>query len=159
MPQCPNCGAYVSPHDKVCSYCGAPNPAYQPPADDVNLLLQQGMDAFQQHQYAVAADRYRQALDRDPDIFDAYFYLAASLSALGREKEAIAAMKKAREIRPGNASVDYNLGVLYKNLGQAREARAYLESARMKAGADPALEDRKRMTKTIERELKALPSL
>ncbi len=46
MSQCRHCGAYVSPRDKVCSYCGAPNPDYQPPETDVNRLLQQGLDAF-----------------------------------------------------------------------------------------------------------------
>ena len=124
MPQCPHCGAYVSLRDKVCSYCGTPNEACQPATHDVNLLLQQGLDAFQQHQYAIAVDRYHQVLERDPDIFDAYFYLAASLSALGRVKESLAAMQKARGIRPGSASVDFNLGVLFKNLGYANKARA-----------------------------------
>ena len=157
MSQCRHCGAYVSPRDKVCSYCGAPNPDYQPPETDVNRLLQQGLDAFRQEQYASAAESYQRAVALDPAIFNGYFYLAASLNALGREREAIDAMRKARQIRPGSAAVAYNLGVMYKSMGRNREARKHLESALQLAETDPALDDRRRMKQTIKQKLVTLP--
>ncbi len=93
----------------------------------------------------------------DPDVFNGYFYLAASLNALGREQEAVDAMRQARQIRPGSAAVAYNLGVMYKGMGRAREARKHLESALQLAETDPALDDRKRMKQIIKQKLKTLP--
>ena len=145
MNQCSHCGAYISPRDEICSYCGTPNPHYQPPSAAINALLQQDLDAFRQENYALAAESYQRAVEQDPDIFDSYFYLAASMNALGREREAIEAMRKARQIRPGSAAVAYNLGVMYKAMGQARAAREHLENALQLAETDPALDDRRRM--------------
>jgi len=153
MATCTHCGANVSRRDRVCSYCGTQNPEYEPSIDEVNALLEKGLKAYQQEQYAQAIDCYRRALERDPDVFSAYFYLAASLRALGREKEAIEAMKKARHLRPGSTAVHYNLGVLYKQTGQAREARKCLETALKTVGSDTALQDRKQVKQNIEKEL------
>ncbi len=156
MPLCPHCGAKVSPRDPVCSYCGTPNPEYQPPIDEVNGLLEEGLKAFQQEQYALAIEAYRQAIAQDPEVFNAYFYLAASLSALGRDEEAIEAMKKAQTIRPGSSALYYNLGILYKRAGKAGEARQHLETALKRVDSDIALQDRRRMKRTIEKELRKL---
>ncbi len=156
MSRCPNCGAMVSRHDRVCSYCGTENPEYQPPDDEVNALLEKGMEAFRQEEYAKASACYRQAVELDPDIFIAYFYLAASLNVLGRQREAIEAMEKARDIRPGNAAVYYNLGLLSQQAGNLREARAYWQEALTLVQTDPALQDPRQMQQRIERALAEL---
>ena len=156
MNLCPHCGAPISPRDPTCSYCGTPNPHYQPPADEVNHLLQQGMTAFQQKDYASAIDFYQQAITHDPEVFNAYFYLAASFNALGREREAIGAMQSAHRLRPGSAAVEYNLGILYKHMGQTQAAREHLQHARQKALTDPALDDPQRLIQTIDRESQTL---
>lgn len=154
--QCSHCGAHISVRDRVCSWCGTPNPAYEPPEDAVNALLADGLRAYQQQEYARAARDYRLAIEQDPDVFDAYFYLAASLTALGRYAEAVRAMHQARKVRPGSAVVDYNLGVLYRRIGQAREARYHLEEALRKADTDVALQDRGAMKRRVKEELRAL---
>ena len=153
MTKCTQCGANVSRRDQECSYCGTPNQDYQPPEDDVNSLLENGLRAFQQEQYALAITRYRQAIELDPDVFAAYFYLAASLDALGREQEAIEAMKQARRIRPGSAVTYYNLGLLYRRMGQKGKARSYFEEALKRVSDDAALENPEQMKRNIEREL------
>jgi tetratricopeptide (TPR) repeat protein len=107
MVKCSSCGANVSARDQVCSYCGTQNPEYQPFGDEVNALLEKGMEAYQHRQFALAIDCYRYAIDLDPDVFSAYFYLAASLATLGRREDAVDAMKKAQEIRPGNTATYY----------------------------------------------------
>ncbi len=114
------------------------------------------MKAYQQEQYAQAIDCYRRAIERDPDVFIAYFYLASSLSVLGREEEAIEAMKRAQEIRPGSSVTFYNLGLLYKRTGRAREARKCLEAALKRVDSDVALQDRGQMRQNVERELAEL---
>ncbi len=153
MSKCPNCGADVSRRDQVCSYCGTENPNYIPPDDEVNALLEKGMNAYLQAEYALASACYRQAVELDPDIFTAYFYLAASLNVLGREEEAIEAMKKARDIRPGNTAVYYNLGLLSQQVGKTHEARAYLQQAQQLVESDPMLQDPKQMRQRIKNAL------
>ncbi len=156
MAKCSNCGANVSNRDRVCSYCGARNPEFQPPMDEVNVLLEQGMEAYRQARYAQAIEHFRQAIAQDPQVFNAYFYLAASLSALGREREAIEAMKKAQKIRPGSSVTYYNLALLYKRTGRAREARKCLQDALRRVDSDVALESPEKMRQRIERELRDL---
>ncbi len=156
MVKCSGCGANVSSRDQVCSYCGTQNQDYQPPGDEVHALLEKGMDAYQHRRYALAVDCTRQAIELDPDVFNAYFYLAAGLTALGRREEAIEAMKKAQEIRPGNTATYYNLGLLFKQLGRKGEAQESLEKALKMIGSDGAIQNREQMKRNIEKELKAL---
>jgi len=119
-------------------------------------LLEDGLRAYQQEQYAVAIENYRRAIEQDPDVFNAYFYLAASLAALGRNKEAADAMKKARRTRPGSATTDYNLGLLYRQMGKTKEARHYFEEALRKVDTDPALQNRGEVKRKIEKQLSEL---
>ncbi|RME08548.1 MAG: tetratricopeptide repeat protein [Anaerolineae bacterium] len=156
MNRCASCGANLSASERVCSYCGAQNPAYRPPVDEVNALLEQGLKAFQQEQYALAIDCYRQAIEHDPNIFDAYFYLAESLHLLGREQEALEAMKMAQTIRPGSAAVYYNLGMLCRRMGRDREARKYLQAGLKRVNTDVMLQDRQKMKQMLEEELDRL---
>jgi len=124
--------------------------------DVVNVLLEQGMEAYRQERYAQAIERFRQAIAQDPQVFNAYFYLAASLSALGRDREAIEAMKKAQKVRPGSSVTYYNLALLYRRIGRAREARQCLEDALRRVDSDVALESPEEMRQKIERELRDL---
>lgn len=156
MMRCPHCGATLSPHDPRCPYCGAPNPHYQPVDNELNHLLEQGMRAFQEEAYARAVDAYQRAIILDPHLFDAYFYLTACLSALGRNDEAIKTMKSASALRPNSSVVYYNLGLLYKRTGQAREARAAWREALRRIDGDVALQDRKAMKKKVQQALNDL---
>ena len=154
--KCPNCGANIHRHDRVCPYCGAENPTFQSPVEEVPALLEKGMKAYREEQYAQAIDCYRRAIAIDPNLFEAYFYLADSWNMLGRQEEAIKAMETARAIRPGNTSVCYNLGVLYKRIGRKAEARAYLEKALGMVESDVSLSNRERMKQAIQEELSGL---
>lgn len=151
--KCSSCGAVVSSRDETCSYCGSHNPNYAPPDTDVNVLLEKAMNAYQQEHYAVAIDCYNQAIALDPEVFSAYFYLAAALTIIGRHEEAIKAMEKAQALRPGNTAVHYNLGVLCKKLGRKVEAQTYLEKALELVKKDPAIQNQKQLRKSIEKEL------
>jgi len=154
MQKCASCGGNISRHDQACSYCGTPNPEYCPPDREVNLLLEKAMEAFQNEHYAEAVDYYLQVIEIDPDVFEAYFYLAAGYTKLKRNEEAIKVMEKARMIRPGSAPVYYNLGILCKQVGRKAEARAYLEEALALVKTDAAVDDaRREFKKTIEKAL------
>lgn len=151
--KCSSCGANVSSRDDICSYCGSDNPNYSPPDNEVNILLEKAMDAYQQEHYAVAIDCYNQAIALDPEVFSTYFYLAAALTIIGRHEEAIKAMEKAQALRPGNTAVHYNLGVLSKKIGRKAEARTYLEKALELVKRDSAVQDQSQLRKSIEKEL------
>ncbi|NOZ70618.1 MAG: tetratricopeptide repeat protein [Chloroflexi bacterium] len=149
MAKCSSCGATISKSDQFCPYCGAQNPGYQPSVDDVNALLEKGAEAFQQKQYVLAIDCYRQVIALDPNVFSAYFYLATCLADLGREGEAIEVMKRAQKLRPGNTAVYYNLALLSKRAGQKQEAQGYLQQALKVLGSDVSLQNRKQMKQNI----------
>ncbi len=114
------------------------------------------MKAYREEQYAQAIDCYRRAIAIDPNLFEAYFYLADSWNMLGRQEEAIKAMETARAIRPGSTSACYNLGVLYKRIGRKAEAQAYLEKALAMVESDVSLSNRERMKQAIQEELSGL---
>jgi Flp pilus assembly protein TadD len=154
--KCSSCGASVSYHDQTCSYCGTSNPDYRAPGDEVNTLLEKAMDAYQHEHYAAAIDHYNRAIALDPDVFNAYFYLAASLTVLGRRKEAIRAMQNAQIIRPGNTAIYVNLGLLCKQEGDKEEARKYLEKALKMVDADSAINNREQLKQHIKKELGGL---
>ncbi|MGB8983173.1 MAG: tetratricopeptide repeat protein [Anaerolineales bacterium] len=153
MVKCSSCGANVSCHDQVCSHCGTANPDYRALDNEVNTLLEKGRNAFKNEQHAAAIESYYQAIALNPDVFDAYFYLAASLTALGRRKEAIQAMQKAQAIRPGNTAIYVNLGLLCKQEGQKAEARKYLEKALKMIDSDSAMQNRDQLRQHIKKEL------
>ncbi len=153
MAKCSGCGANVPSHDETCSYCGSHNPHYVPPDNNVNQLLEEAMKAYEGERYAAAIDFYNQAIALDPEVFSAYFYLAAALTIIGRHAEAIKAMEKAQALRPGNTAVHYNLGMLYKKIGRQAEARMYLEKALELVKRDPAVQSQKQLRKDIEKEL------
>ena len=103
---------------------------------------------------AVAA--CRRAVAEAPYLFDAYFYLAAGLSALGQDAEAMAAMRDAQRVHPASAAVDYNLGELARQMGRLDEARSYYESALRKVNGDANLADPEDMRRRIESKLASL---
>ena len=121
--------------------------------DEVNVLMEQGLAAFQQGHHAKAIACFERVIALAPDLFDAYFYLATSLSTLGRLEEAIETMKQARAIRPDSTAVYYNLGLLCRRAGRNREAREYLEEGLKRVRADSRLDDPKQMKRNLKKAL------
>ena len=62
-----------------------------------------------------------------PDQIIFYNATALSLSALGKNSEALQILKKALELNPKNINVLNNLGLINSNLNKNKEAREYLE--------------------------------
>lgn len=152
--KCSSCGAVVSDSDTTCSFCGTKNPEYRAIDNDVNYLLEEAMAAYKNEQYAMAINYYNQAIALDPDVVNAYFYLAAAYSVLKRYEEAIQAMEKAKALRPGNPPIYYNLGMLHKLNGRKVEARQNYEMALALSKKEPTPNNS--FVKNIEKELKEL---
>jgi len=153
MIKCSSCGAIVSKHDEVCPYCGTKNPKYSPLEKEVNTWLEKGMQAYNAEQYAKAIEDYKRVIAVAPDVFNAYFYLAASYTILKRPEEAIKAMEKAQELKPGNAPIYYNLGILCKQVGRKADARKYFEKALTLVKADPDSKEQAQFRENIEKAL------
>lgn len=156
MPTCRSCGSNVSRHDSNCSYCAAENANFQPIDTEINTLMAQASVAFQGQYFHEAIDAYRQALAKDPDIFAAYFYLAASLDNLNQPEEAVKAMLNAQALRPGSSALYCNLGVLYKKLGQKDKACVSFEKALDLSNSDCAIQYQDRFKNMIREELASL---
>jgi Flp pilus assembly protein TadD len=80
-------------------------------------------------------------------------FTGASLTVLGRRKEAIRAMQSAQVIRPGNTAIYVNLGLLCKQEGDKEEARKYLEKALKMIDSDSAINNREQLKQHIKKEL------
>jgi len=151
--KCPSCGANVSDYDKTCSYCGSSNAGYRSPDNETIIMMSEGMEAFQNGQYAAAIRSFLQVIDLAPEVFDAHLYLSASHSALNRPDEALKGMEQAQRLRPGSAPICYNLAILCKQVGRKEDAKKYLEQALVLSQTDTALPDRKGFEKRIKKEL------
>jgi len=120
---------------------------------EAQALLEACAAAYQAGRYEATVAACRRVVDEAPYLFDAYFYLAAALSDLGRAEEALAVMLDAQRVHPASAAVDFNLGELARALGRPDEARGYYESALRKVHGDARLADRADMRRRIEAKL------
>ena len=94
-----------------------------------------GLFLARQHRYAEAAEQFLQAAALAPDNSRAYGSLGGVYIYMGRYDEAIAALKRAIELRPTSQAYQ-NLGTLYIRLRQYQEAAGMLERAREIAPRD-----------------------
>lgn len=85
-------------------------------------LLQNGIKAVQQNRPDKAIPMLEQAVQLNPESFDALFWLGAAYSLAQRWEEAANCFEQAKEIRPTVASVWYNLGVVYWRMGRTGDA-------------------------------------
>jgi tetratricopeptide (TPR) repeat protein len=83
-----------------------------------------------------AIQSYKEAIQANPNDFDAYFNLGGCYSKLGNEKEAMMATKEAVRIRPDYAFAYIALGLNYHNLGQYDQA---IETYKQAMILDPQL--------------------
>ncbi len=108
-----------------------------------NALAGRGRDAE-------AVKLYDRALELRPDFAeapDAFYNKGCSLVRLGRFDEAIHGFRRALEIDPNYANAWFNLGAIYRALGQPRESvRAYRRYLAM----EPEAKDRQRVEKLLE---------
>lgn len=163
MQKCASCGAPITGRDQSCLYCGAINDEFESAALRAEALIARGIEAVQEGRNADAVKALSQAISLDPEAVDAYFYLAAAWQELNRNDRAIEVMRDLERLRPGDATVQFNLGVLLAYYGDKVEAIVYLRRAleRLAGGADPKLlpEQREEMRERAERELERLENL
>src|SRR5437764_419070 len=78
---------------------------------------------------AEAAERFRQALQLQPDHVAARAGLGVTLASMRKLPEAVAELRQAVHLRPDFAQVHHNLGVALAELGHLDEAAQCLRQA------------------------------
>lgn len=92
------------------------------PGDDINALLNQGFELYQQGQYDSALALYDKAISLDADHPIAWMNRGDTLDELGRYSEALAAYNRSIELDPQNATVWSNRGFVLYQQGHHQEA-------------------------------------
>lgn len=87
-------------------------------------LLKEGHDLVWAGRYDAAAERYRQAVDLEPNESSAYVDLGYALYEAGRLDEALHAYLEAEELEPGDPTTLARIGHIYGELGQQDAAAA-----------------------------------
>jgi tetratricopeptide (TPR) repeat protein len=92
-------------------------------------LKQQGVQAFEQKQYAEALDLFRQILADHPDFADIRHYAGLCLAFLGQTEEALTELDQALARNPGYVEAHVNRALVLQDLGRYDEARVSFEEA------------------------------
>jgi tetratricopeptide (TPR) repeat protein len=80
---------------------------------DATVFVDRAIVAYDARQYEQALQELQEALRVDPDHVEALFYQGLIYVALHRRPEAIATWERARQLRPVDIDVAFQLGALY----------------------------------------------
>ncbi|MEN3352510.1 MAG: hypothetical protein V7640_668 [Betaproteobacteria bacterium] len=108
--------------------------AYVQPFDAsrTRSLLDSGLSAHQQGDFATAADYYREALEGAPESGDALNLLGTALLQLGQAEEAASCLERAVHAERNNPRLIANLAQAYIALGEHNKAHdAFRKAARI----------------------------
>ncbi len=121
--------ACATPGEKPVENSSAVQPAASP-AESAAAMYRLGQHFESQGRAERAIAAYRQALQRDPLLVDAYTALGMVLAAQGRYGDAIRQFQAAVVLAPKSASAHNNLGYAYLLDGAHEQAIRSLEEAR-----------------------------
>src|SRR5262249_40876758 len=78
------------------------------PKDEATRLLDLGLTAFSQQHYGLAAFRFRHGIEANAALVRAHFLAAQGALALGKYKDAVAAIEEGMRRRPDWPNADFN---------------------------------------------------
>lgn len=116
-------------------YAELPEPAERETLDYLDWGVRLGMLGKTEG----AAERFRQAIECDPEDAAAHYNLGIALDQLGQHIEAIASFRRAAELKPASVDVMANLGAACMAAGDLMGAFAQFESAVQAAPDDAPL--------------------
>jgi tetratricopeptide (TPR) repeat protein len=115
---------------------------------DAQVCFNLGNTLFAAARFEAAAERFRQAVEIDPNYIEAWSNLGCALAEASETDEAVAALTRAIELSPCHADAIYNLADILERAGRRREARrhwrTYLKLDQNSPWADHAREQLKR---------------
>lgn len=92
-----------------------------------SVLVLRAERALQVEDIAAAEEALIRALDREPDLAEAHFYLGVVRARQGKMREAAEAWERAARLDPFEPNTAWNLALAYQALGQREKAIAQLE--------------------------------
>lgn len=102
----------------------------------VAALLDQGLASQRTGDMAAALKVYEEILENNPAQPDALWLKGVALFQSGNTNDALTLLKSAINIRPGDAAIWNDLGMVFEAIGESERARLAFEKA---AGLDPSL--------------------
>lgn len=94
-------------------------------------LHDEAMFDFSMGEFDTAIEKFKQAIELDPNYFDAHHALGMAYYKKGMIDEAIAAGKRALEINPHDQLVHTSLSMYYVKKGMKAEAEHHSAQARV----------------------------
>ncbi len=94
---------------------------------DTDVLVARAVLAYEEKQYEKAHELLTQALEFDPQDVRGLYYMGLTQLALKQPDQAIAPLKSADLLKPGDADIRYQLGVAYFTVGKFDEAAPIFE--------------------------------
>lgn len=82
-----------------------------------------GLAQFLSRNYESAREAFEMALSRDPELFEAYYFYGRSCFAQGQYEEAAGLFAQASRTNPGDYQAPSLLGLCFRALGRAADAR------------------------------------
>ena len=99
------------------------------PAEQLNDMRMQALEATYAKEYSKAIPIYEQILLQQPQAIDILNNLGQALGGLGQHQAALNYLHQAIDIKPDDASSNYNLATAYHFMGKQKEAMEYCEKA------------------------------
>jgi len=110
--------------------------------------LNQGVQSYTAKKYDEAVEEFKAAVELDPELIDAYLYLATAYRAqfvplalspdnLRRGQQAIATFEQVLEMDPGNTTAMANIADIYRNMNEPEKAKDWYRNL-MNANYDKA---------------------
>tara|TARA_B100001173_G_scaffold251481_1_gene222452 strand:+ start:2059 stop:4362 length:2304 start_codon:yes stop_codon:yes gene_type:complete len=92
-------------------------------------LFAKACEHHQRQELSEAESLYRESVQRDPSLVDAYRNLGSMLRQMGRPEEGLVCQEKAVALQPRDPGLLGNLGNVLRDLGRLDEARSAFEKA------------------------------
>ncbi len=95
-------------------------------AQEINSDFTEGVRLFQERSYNAAIRKLEAVVEAEPENEAAWYYLGVARYEQDEPQEALEALQKAYELRPGRPGTQLHVGMIYEQLGAYGEAiRAY----------------------------------
>jgi len=99
------------------------------PSDQAQSLVRKGYDDYKENRIEQAIDELNQALEIDPQNFEAYFWRARAFMHKGQFENAIGDFKKVIDLNPGYSPAYDNLGWLFMRRNEYDQSLSYLNQS------------------------------
>ena len=87
-----------------------------------NSFHADGVKALDEHNYGIAKDFFLQAIEKNPEVAESYFYLGKCCFFCDEKQQALSPLKKFIELRQNNSDEVANVSYAFDLLGQCYEA-------------------------------------